>query len=72
VLKVDVALFLHRLEADGTLTLVQSSDRAKGDKPEVIRHAAEPGVYLLEVRDSRQRESNFQDGYVLRLEEGQE
>ena len=72
MLKVDVALFLHRVEADGTPTLVQSSDRAKGDKPEVIRHAAEPGVYLLEVRDSRQRESNFQDGYVLRLEEGQE
>ncbi|MBM4378080.1 MAG: ABC transporter substrate-binding protein [Deltaproteobacteria bacterium] len=72
VLKVDVALFLHRQEADGTRTLVQSSDRAKGDKPEAIRYAAEPGTYLLEVRDSRQRESNFQDGYVLRLEEGQE
>ena len=72
VLKVDVALLLHRVEADGTLTLVQSSDRARGDKPEVIRHAAEPGVYLLEVRDSRQRESNFQDSWVLRLEEGHE
>ena len=72
LLKVDVALFLHRQETDGALTLVQSSDRAKGDKPELIRHAAEPGVYLLEVRDSRQRESNFQDTYVLRLEEGQE
>jgi hypothetical protein len=72
VLKVDVGLYLHRVAEDGSLSLVQTSDGAKGDKPEIIRYAAEPGIYVLEVRDAKNRESNFQDSYVLKLEEGQE
>ncbi|MRI88313.1 ABC transporter substrate-binding protein [Aggregicoccus sp. 17bor-14] len=69
VLKVDVGLYLHRLGEDGKPQLVQTSDRAKGDAPESIRYSAEPGVYLLEVRDSKNRESNFQDPYQLSVEE---
>ncbi|MBL8922912.1 MAG: ABC transporter substrate-binding protein [Myxococcaceae bacterium] len=69
VLKVDVGLYLHRVEADGKLTLVQTSDGAKGDKPESIRFSLEPGLYLLEVRDAKNRESNFQDSYQLTVEE---
>jgi hypothetical protein len=69
ILKVDVALFLYQRHEDGSLTLVQTSDRAKGDAPEVIRYAAEPGVYLLKVQDSKNRESNFQDSYQLTVEE---
>jgi len=70
VLKVDVGLYLHRREADGKLTLVQTSDSAKGDKPESIRFSVEPGVYVFEVRDTRNRESNFQDSYQLTVDEG--
>ncbi|MGO8968471.1 MAG: ABC transporter substrate-binding protein [Myxococcaceae bacterium] len=69
ILKVDVALYLYRQEADGSLTLVQTADRAKGDAPEVIRYAAEPGTYFLKVQDSKKRESNFQDSYQLTVEE---
>lgn len=69
ILKVDVGLYLHRVEADGKLSLVQTADRAKGEAPEVIRYAAEPGVYVFEVRDSKGRESNFQDAYQLTVEE---
>jgi hypothetical protein len=69
ILKVDVALFLYRQEADGTLTLVQTADRAKGDAPEVIHYAAEPGTYFFKVQDSKNRESNFQDSYQLTVEE---
>lgn len=72
VLKVDVGLYLHRVEADGKLTLVQTSDSAKGDKPETVRFAAEPGLYVLEVRDAKNREANFQDSYQLGLDEGEE
>lgn len=71
ILKVDVGLYLHRLGEDGKLSLVQTSDRAKGDQPEVIRYSAEPGVYVLEVRDARNREANFQDAYQLTVEEGE-
>ncbi len=71
VLKVDVGLYLHRIEEDGSLSLVQTADRAKADAAEVIRYAAEPGVYLLEVRDAKNRESNFQDAYQLTVEEGE-
>jgi hypothetical protein len=71
ILKVDVALFLFRQEADGSLTLVQSADRAKGDAPEVIRYAAEPGTYFFKVQDSKNRESNFQDSYQLTVEESE-
>ncbi len=70
VLKVDVGLYLHRVEEDGKLTLVQTSDGAKGDRPEVVRYTAEPGRYVLEVRDAKNREANFQDSYQLTLEEG--
>lgn len=72
ILKVDVGLYLHRVEADGKLTLVQTADSAKGDRPETVRFAAEPGVYVLEVRDARNREANFQDSYQLTVEEGDE
>ncbi|MFE8600401.1 ABC transporter substrate-binding protein [Archangium violaceum] len=71
ILKVDVGLYLHRLGDDGKLSLVQTSDRARGDQPEVIRYSAEPGVYVLEVRDARNREANFQDAYQLTIEEGE-
>ena len=69
ILKVDVALFLYQRNDDGSLSLVQTSDRAKGDAPEVIRYAADPGVYLFKVQDSKNRESNFQDSYQLTVEE---
>lgn len=71
ILKVDVGLYLHRLGEDGKLTLVQTSDKAKGDRPESIRYSAEPGVYVVEVRDSRNREANFQDAYQLLVEEAE-
>lgn len=69
VLKVDIGLYLHRVEADGALTLVQTSDGAKGDRSETVRYAAEPALYVLEVRDSRNREANFQDSYQLSVDE---
>jgi hypothetical protein len=69
ILKVDVALFLYQQNDDGSLSLVQTSDRGKGDASEVIRYAAEPGVYLFKVQDSKNRESNFQDSYQLTVEE---
>jgi hypothetical protein len=69
ILKVDVALFLYQRGEDGSLTLVQTSDRAKGDAPEIIRYTADPGVYLFKVQDSKNRESNFQDSYQLTVEE---
>lgn len=72
VLKVDVGLYLHRVETDGKLTLVQTSDGAKGDKPETIRYSAEPGLYVLEVRDVKNREANFQDSYQLSVDEDAE
>ncbi|WP_253910584.1 ABC transporter substrate-binding protein, partial [Pyxidicoccus fallax] len=71
ILKVDVGLYLHRVQPDGKLTLVQTADRAKGDQPEGIRYSAEPGIYVFEVRDARNRESNFQDSYQLTVEEGE-
>jgi hypothetical protein len=70
ILKVDLGLYLHRLEADGSLSLVQTADRAKGEQPETIRYSAEPGVYLFEVRDSsKKNEANFQDRYQLTVSE---
>jgi hypothetical protein len=71
ILKVDVGLYLHRVGEDGKLSLVQTSDRAKGDQPERIRYSLEPGVYLFEVRDAKNRESNFQDPYQLTVAEGE-
>lgn len=70
VRKVDVGLYLHRVEDDGKLTLVQTSDSAKGDKPERIRYTAEPGLYVFEVRDAAQREANPDDSYQLTVEVG--
>ncbi len=70
ILKVDLALFLHRVEDDGKLTLVQTADTAKGDKPETLRTSVEPGRYVFEVRDLKNREANFQDSYMLTLDEG--
>jgi hypothetical protein len=64
-----MALFLYRQEADGSLTLVQTSDRAKGPEPEIIRYGAEPGTYFFKVQDSKNRESKFQDSYQLTVEE---
>ncbi len=71
ILKVDVGLYLHRLGEDGKLALVQTADRAKGDQPENIRYSLEPGIYVFEVRDTKNRESNFQDSYQLTVEEGE-
>jgi hypothetical protein len=68
ILKVDIALYLYRLKPDGSTTLVQTSDTGKGDAPESITYAAEPGVYLLKVQDTKSRESNFLDSYTLRVE----
>ncbi len=72
ILKVDVGLYLHRVETDGKLTLVQTSDGAKGEKAETIRYSAEPGLYVFEVRDAKNREANFQDSYQLLVEESAE
>jgi len=72
ILKVDVGMYLHRVEADGKLTLVQTSDGAKGEKAETIRYSAEPGLYVFEVRDTKSREANFQDSYQLLVEESAE
>jgi hypothetical protein len=71
ILKVDVGLYLHRVGEDGKPSLVQTADRAKGDQPENIRYSLEPGVYVFEVRDTKNRESNFQDSYQLTVEEGE-
>jgi hypothetical protein len=71
ILKVDVGLYLHRMDEEGKAELVQTSDRAKGDAPEMIRFSADPGVYLLEVRDAKNREANFQDSYQLTVQEGE-
>jgi hypothetical protein len=71
MLKVDVGLYLHRVGEDGKLSLVQTADRAKGDQPENIRYSLEPGVYVFEVRDAKNRESNFQDPYQLTVAEGE-
>ena len=68
ILKVDVALYLYRQKDDGTLSIVQTSDSAKGDAPESVTYAAEPGVYFLKVKDTKDRESNFVDSYALRVE----
>jgi hypothetical protein len=68
ILKVDTALFLYQLE-DGKRSLVQTANRAKGDATETISYSAEPGVYLFEVRDSKNREANFQDSYQLTVQE---
>lgn len=67
ILKVDIGLSLHRIEGDKAV-LVQSADKAKGDLAETLRYPAEPGAYLIEVRDAKNRESNFQDAYRVTVE----
>ncbi len=64
--------YVHRVEDDGKLTLVQTSDSAKGDKAEKVRFTAEPGKYVFEVRDSKNRDANFQDNYQLTIDEAGE
>ncbi len=71
ILKVDVALFLHKV-VDGKLELEGTSDRGKADAQEVIRASLEPGVYVFEVRDLKNREANFQDSWQLTVEESDE
>jgi hypothetical protein len=69
ILKVDIALALFRMEADASKpTLVQRSEKGKGEQPETIRFTVEPGVYLLEVKDTRGQQSNFMDAYQLTVE----
>jgi hypothetical protein len=70
-LKVDVALALFRLNDRGEEVLVQKSEKGKGEQSETVRYAADPGVYLVEVRDTRGRESNFLDAYHLLVEQDQ-
>jgi hypothetical protein len=72
ILKVDIGMYLHRVESDNTLTLVQSADSAKNDKPEKMKYSAEPGLYVVEIRDTKNRESNFQDSYQLTIDEASE
>jgi hypothetical protein len=71
ILKVDVALFLHKVE-DAKLELQGTSDRGKADATETIRASLEPGVYVFEVRDLKNREANFQDSWQLTVEESDE
>lgn len=68
ILKVDIALYLYEQKPDGTLSLVQTSDTGKGDAPESVTFAAEPGVYFLKVKDTHDRASNFLDSYTLHVE----
>jgi hypothetical protein len=70
ILKVDIGLYLWR-QTEGGKELVESRDHAKGDQPRVIHYSAAPGLYYLEVRDAKNRESNFQDSYQLTVEETQ-
>jgi len=70
LLKVDLSLFLHRLEGDGGTTLVQSADSGSGDEGERLNYSAEPGIWILEVRDARNRGENPQDRYQLTVQVG--
>lgn len=71
ILKVRIGLYLYRIEEGEKPTLVQTADSGRGDKPEVIQYSADPGVYLLQVRDVHNRESNFQDAYQLTVEQSE-
>ncbi|MGI5860788.1 MAG: ABC transporter substrate-binding protein [Myxococcales bacterium] len=71
ILKVDIALALYRLGDDGKLVLVQRSESGKGDQAETIRFTVDPGVYLLEVKDTKDWYSNFLDSYQVLLERDQ-
>lgn len=69
ILKVDVSLGLFRLEEDGKATLVQRSERGKGEQPEIVRYSAEPGRYVLQVKDTKSWQSNYVDAYQLTVEQ---
>ncbi len=71
ILKVDIALALFRLGDDGKPVLVQRSESGKGDQSETIRFTVDPGVYLLEVKDTKDWYSNFLDSYQVLLERDQ-
>jgi len=66
--KNSLGLWLHRLDEEGKLELVQTAPIPQKDRPTVLRYSAVPGIYFLEVKDSRNRESNFQDEYQLRVD----
>jgi hypothetical protein len=66
--KNSLGLWLHRLDNEGKLELVQTAPVPPKDRPTVLRYSAVPGVYFLEVKDPRKRESNFQDEYQLRID----
>jgi len=66
--KNSLGLWLHRLNEEGKLELVQTAPLPKKDAPTVLRYSAAPGVYFLEVKDPKKRESNFQDEYQLRVD----
>jgi hypothetical protein len=70
ILKVNISLGLYRVD-DGGPKLVQRSEKGKGEQPETIRYSAEPGIYLLEVRDTKGWQSNFMDAYQLTVEQEQ-
>lgn len=74
ILKVDVALALFRIDGDPATakpTLVQRSEKAKGESPESIKFTVEPGLYVVEVRDTKNLQSNFMDAYQLTVEQEQ-
>ncbi len=71
ILKVDVSLALYRLDEKGKPVLVQRSEKGRGEQPETIRFTVEPGVYLVEVRDTRNSQSNWMDPYQLTVEQEQ-
>jgi hypothetical protein len=69
ILKVDVSLGLFRLEQDGKPTLVQRSEKGKGEQPEIVRYSAEPGQYVFQVKDTKSWQSNYVDAYQLTVEQ---
>ena len=66
--KNNLGLWLHRLDEEEKLELVQTAPVPKKEGPTTLRYSATPGIYFLEVKDPKKRESNFQDEYQLRIE----
>ncbi|MCL2625354.1 MAG: hypothetical protein FWD46_00860 [Cystobacterineae bacterium] len=66
--KNSLGLWLHRMDEEGKLELVQTAPLPKKDSPTTLRYSATPGVYFLEVKDPKNRESNAQDEYQLRVD----
>jgi len=67
--KNNLGLWLHRLDNEGKLELVQTAPVPKKEGPTVLRYSAVPGVYFLEVKDFKNSESNFKDEYQLRMDD---